>query len=138
MIEIDRKNLGVMMEAGYIYIGMRRFKAARELFEGIAVLSPESEIPHVALGNVDFCEGKLKRAMKHYERAIEIDPKSAFARVYLGEAYFFSGKKDKAIEMLGAVAKEDRGGAGDFAKALIDAIKSGFKPGKSADNGERL
>lgn len=128
MIHIDRKYMAVMMEAGYIYVGMRRFKEARELFEGIAALAPDSEIPHVALGNVDFCEGKLARAVKHYEQALKIDPKSFFAKVYMGEAYFFSGKKEKAIETLSAVARHDRGGAGDFAKALLDAIKAGFKP----------
>jgi len=126
MISIDRQHLAVMMEAGYIYVGMKRFKEARELFEGLSVIAPDSEVPLVALGNVDFCEGKLAKAMRHYTNALKLDPKSVFARVYMGEALFFSGKRDKAMELLKAVAKEDRGGAGEFARALIDAIKNGL------------
>ncbi len=128
MIEIERQHLGVMMEAGYIYMGMKRFKEARALFEGLSVIAPESDIPLVALGNVDFCEGKITKAMRHYTQAIKLDPNSAFARVYMGEALLFSGKKGEAMEWLRAVAKKDRGGAGDFARALIDAVKEGFSP----------
>jgi len=82
-------------------------------------------LPLVALGNVEFCTGKLSKAMRHYERALKAVPDSAFAKVYMGEALFFDGKVEKAKELLGEVAKRDRGGAGDFARALLDAIKKG-------------
>lgn len=133
MIQIDRRNLTVVMEAGYVYMGMKRFKEAREVFDGLTAIAPDSEVPFVALGNVDFCEGRLARAIKSYNRALQIDPESVFAKVYLGEALFFSGKKDGSVKLLKEVAKKDRGGAGDFAKALLDAIKAGFKP--AAKNG---
>ena len=122
---MDRGHLAVMMEAGYVYLGMRRYKEALELFEGLAVLAPESEVPLVALGNVDFCTGKVARAIKHYEQALKVAPESVFAQVYLGEALYFAGKKKEADELLRRVAKADRGGAGDFARALLDAIKAG-------------
>ncbi len=130
MIEISREHLGVMMEAGYIYIGMRRFKEARSLFEGLIVLAPESDVPLVALGNVDFCEGKLPRALKNYKQALKIDPESFFAKIYLGEALLFDGKRDEAMALIKEVAKEDSGGAGEFARALLDAVKAGFDPKK--------
>jgi predicted Zn-dependent protease len=135
MIELDRKYLQAMMEAGYVYLGMRRFKEAREVFKGLSVLAPESEVPLVAVGNVDFCENKIEQAIKHYRQALKLDPKSVFAKVYLGEALFFSGKKDEGIDLLKEVAKADKGGAGEFANALLDAIKAGFKP--SAPKGEK-
>lgn len=129
MIEMDKKGLAVMMEAGYVYIGMKRFKDARELFLGLTALVPDSDVPHVALGNVDFCDGKLPHAIKHYKHALKLDPNSLFAQVYLGEALFFAGEKDEAMELLNGVMKSDRGGgAGEFAKALVDAIKGGFDP----------
>lgn len=128
MIELEREHLGVMMEAGYIFIGMRRFKDARALFEGLTVLAPESDIPLVALGNVDFCEGKLDRAIKRYDQALKIDAESHYAKVYKGEALLFSGKRDKGLELLASVAKADRSGAGEFARALMDAVKAGFDP----------
>lgn len=132
MIQIDRKHLAVMMEAGYIYVGMKRFKEAREVFEGVTAIAPDSEIPLVALGNVEFCEGKLTKAVRCYEKALRIDPESLFAKVYLGEAKFFAGKRNEALELLTEVAKKDRGGAGEFARALLDAIKKGFSPNVAA------
>jgi predicted Zn-dependent protease len=128
MIQIDRKYLQVMMEAGYIFMGMHRFKEARAMFEGLAAIAPESEVPLVALGNVDFCENRLLGAIRHYKQALKLDPASVFAKVYMGEAIFFAGEREKGLELLAEVAKADRGGAGDFARALINAIKQGFEP----------
>lgn len=129
MIEIDRKNLVIMMEAGYVYLGMQRYKDAYEVFKGIAVLAPDSEIPLVALGGVDFCVGKFQSAIKWYRDALKLDPESIFAKVYLGEALFFSGKKNEAVEILEEVSHNDpRGGAGDFARAFLVAVKQGFTP----------
>ncbi len=128
MIQIDRKHLQVIMEAGYVYMGMRRFKEARAVFEGLTALVPGSEVPHVAIGNVDFCENKLNQAIKRYQMALKIDPESVFAKVYLGEALFFHGKREQGFELLSEVARRDQGGAGDFARALIDAIRAGFEP----------
>jgi len=137
MIEIDRKHMAVVMEAGYVYIGMRRFKEAREVFEGLVTLAPDSEVPHVALGNVSFCEGNVTKAIKHYERALNVDPNSVFAKVYMGEALFFNGEKNEALKLLSEVAKADRGGAGEFARALLDAIKKGFKPEATKSGGKQ-
>jgi tetratricopeptide (TPR) repeat protein len=129
MITIDRSNLGLMMEAGYIYLGMQRFKDARDVFEGVSTLAPDSEIPLVALGSVDFCQGKFSGAIRHYKKALKIDPKSVYAFAYMGEALFFMGKKAEAVAQLEAVNKMDpKGKAGDFARSLLDAIKKGFSP----------
>jgi hypothetical protein len=64
MVNIERKNLVIMMEAGYIYLGMQKFKEAYEVFKGVAILAPDSDIPLVALGGVDFCVGKFQSAVK--------------------------------------------------------------------------
>lgn len=130
LIDIQKEHLGVMMEAGYILIGMRRYKEARELFEGLASLAPDSDIPQVALGNVEFCEGRLARAIVLYKRALKLDPESVFAKVYLGEALLFAGKKDEAMELIGSVADADKSGAGEFARALKAAVRDGFDPDK--------
>jgi len=127
MIDMERKHLVVMMEAGYIYLGMQKFKEAYHVFEGVVALAPDSDVPLVALGGVDFCLGKFTSAIKWYKKALKIDPASIFAKVYMGEALFFSGKRDEAIAALQEVSREDAGGgAGDFARALLDAINQGF------------
>jgi len=129
MINIDREYLGLMMEAGYILLGMQRFKEAKEVFEGVSVIVPESDIPVVALGSVEFCQGRFAAAMKRYEDALKLNPSSTYAKAYMGEALFFDGKKDEALSVLEEVARTDHNGtAGNFAKALLDAIKKGFDP----------
>lgn len=129
MIEIERKHLGVMMEAGYILLGMQRYKEAREVFEGVLAIVPGSEAPLVAIGSVDFCQGKFAQAIKSYKQALDNDAESVYAMAYMGEALFFSGKKKEAIVALKKVSKIDLSGkAGDFARALLDAIDKGFDP----------
>jgi len=129
MIAIERSNLGLMMEAGYIYLGMQRFKEARDVFEGVASLAGDSEIPLVALGSVDFCQGKFTNAIRHYKKAIKLNPDGLYAQAYMGEALFFMGKKGEAIRQLEEVHKKDASGkAGDFARALLDAINKGWTP----------
>ncbi|MBI2343178.1 MAG: tetratricopeptide repeat protein [Deltaproteobacteria bacterium] len=130
MIDMDRKDLALMMECGYILVGMQRFTEARQVFEGIAVLAPESEIPVVALGSVAFCEGHFKEAIKRYRRALTINAESPFAQAYLGEALFFLGETGAAVRALKAVAGRDaKGKAGAFAASLLEAIEQGFTPG---------
>ncbi len=129
MIEVDRSYLGLMMEAGYILLGMQRFKESKEVFEGISIMSPDSEIPIVALGSVEFCRGKFSQATTKYKKALKINPESFYAQAYMGEALFFLGKKKEAVKELKGVAKKDpEGRAGDFARALLDAIDKGFDP----------
>lgn len=129
MINIDRQHLGLMMEAGYILLGMQRFKDAQEVFDGVSVMAPDSDIPVVALGSVEFCQGKFGRAMKRYKSALKINPESIYAQAYMGEALFFMGKKKEAMDTLERVGKIDPSGrAGDFARALLDAIGKGFDP----------
>ena len=129
MINIDRSYLGLMMEAGYILLGMQRYKEAKEVFEGVTVMAPDSDIPLVALGSVEFCQGKFPLALKNYKTALKKDPKSTYAKAYMGEALFFMGKKKEAVETLAKISKSDKDGrAGDFAIALLDAINNGFDP----------
>ncbi len=130
MIDIDRKDLALMMECGYILVGMQRFKEAQQVFEGIAVMAPDSEIPIVALGSVAFCEGKFREAVKQYQKALKLNASSPFARAYLGEAFFFLGDPEAAMkELEGVVAMDAEHKAAIFAKSLLEAIRQGFTPG---------
>ena len=129
MIPIPREDLVIMMESGYIYLRMGRFVEAKEVFEGVAVLAPENEVPWVALGSVHFAQLKFDQALRAYKKAIVMKPNSAFARAYFGETLFFKGKKEEAFEELNKASLLDpEGKSGDFARSLLDAIKQGFVP----------
>lgn len=129
MVPIHQEHLALLMEAGYIYLGMQRHDEAKQVFEGVSVLKRESEIPLVALAGVSFCQGKLKEAVKIYQKALKLNPESLYAKAYLAEALFFSGDNATALTLLREVdQKEPRGPVGDFARALKEAIEKGFTP----------
>lgn len=129
MIPIDRQDLVILMEGGYIYLGMGRLKEAREVFEGVAVMAPRNEIPWVAMGTVHFAQMRYDQAVRSYRQAIRLKPESPFARAYLGEALFFKGREGEAVrELEKAVTLDPSGTAGEFARSLLDAIKKGFEP----------
>ena len=129
MIEVPTEDLRLMLESGYLYLAMQRFKEAREVFEGVCILAPESDVPMVALGNVAFVETKFDEAIKTYKKALELVPQSAFAKAYLGEALFFHNKKSEAKKVLEEASKMDpHGKSGDFARSLLELIEKGFDP----------
>ncbi len=129
MIPVPSEDLRILLEVGYLYLGMQKFKEASEVFEGVTVLAPKSEVPIVALGNVFCVQGKFEQAIKTYQKALEVEPQSAFATAYLGEALFFKGDKEKALQTLKKAAEMDpQGKSGDFARSLVDLIKKGFTP----------
>lgn len=129
MIAIERDNLVVMMEAGYIYLAMRKYGEAKSVFEGVAVLAPKSEIPLVAVGNVYFSKRQYAQAIGYYKRALVLLPESAFAKAYLGESLLFSGQKETAMRLLGEAAKSDTDGStGRFAQSLLALVHQGFDP----------
>lgn len=131
MIDVPRDDLVLMLEAGYIYLAMGRFREAREVFEGISVLAPKHEVPRVALANVLFAQKKFLNAIRVLKEAIRLNPKSAFAFSHLGEALLFNGKKDEALKALGRAQElEPRGKAAGFARSLSDLVKQGFEPAK--------
>ena len=137
MVSLSQQHLALLMEAGYIYLGMQRYQEASEVFEGVHALKQESEIPLVALAGVSFCQGKLKEAKKIYEQALKLNPDSLYGKAYLAESLFFDGQKDQAIELLKEVDRaEPQGPVGDFARSLLDAIENGFTPEKLSQSKE--
>lgn len=131
MVPMQNDDLIVMMEAGYIYLGMLKFKEAKEVFEGASVLAPNSEVPLVALGSVYFAQEKFSQAISCYQRALRKNPQSPFAKSYYGEALFFQGKREEALRALqDAIDLDPEGQSGSFAQALLNAIHDGFEPPK--------
>jgi tetratricopeptide (TPR) repeat protein len=129
MVSVEREDLVVLMEGGYLLLRMGRFDAAREVFEGVSVLAPKTEVPHVAAGSVFFAQMKYDQAVQHYKKALSLNPESAFAQAYLGESLYFKGKKEEAVLALEKASQLDPNGkSGDFARALLEAIKNGYAP----------
>lgn len=129
MIDVPRDDLVTMLEAGYIYLAMRKFKLAREVFEGVIVLAPKHDMPQVALANVYFAQSKFMESIRTLKQALKDNPTSAFALSHLGESQMFYGKRDEAYEALRQASEiEPQGKSGEFARALIKLMDEGYDP----------
>ncbi len=146
MIDVSRDDLVLMLEAGYIYLAMGKFKESKQIFEGVCTLAPKHDVPQVALANVYFTQAKYLEATRTLKQAIKENPKSAFAYAHLGESQLFHGKKVEALESLKISADLDpQGKSGDFARSLMTLIEQGYDPvklreeqKKSASQGKKL
>lgn len=130
MISVPREDIVILMQGGYIYLRMGRYKEAQEVFEGVSALAPESEVPLVALGSVSFAQHRFDRAIRSYKKALALRPDSAFARASLGEALFFKGMKEEALRELEKASLLDTQGesGGNFARTLREEVQKGFAP----------
>lgn len=132
IVPVSKKEAMIMIEAGYQLMNMRRFDQAREVFSGVAALLPKSEVPHFALGSLEFALGRDDKALQEYRKAQLLAPESGVARAYAGEALLFMGKVTEAVKELNAAIELDPNGDGArFARALLEAKNEGALPPKS-------
>jgi tetratricopeptide (TPR) repeat protein len=126
LIEVPQPEAALLLEAGYLYMEMGKPKDAEEVFSGVAALLPNSEIPLVALGNLEFSQGHFQRALKHHQDALKVKPGSALAQAHVGEALLWLKKADDGVAALKKAIELDGGGASAaFARALLDAWEQG-------------
>lgn len=74
-----------MLEAGYVYRYARRYREARDIFQGVRALLPERDVADLALAGICLDEGKLDEAEAHCRRALELNRASAAAYAQLAE-----------------------------------------------------
>lgn len=129
MIDVERDDLVLMLEAGYIYLAMTKFKEALKVFEGVTLLAPKHDVPQVAVANVLFAQGKYLESIRLLKKAIKDKPDSAFAYSHLGESQLFYGKQEEAQESLKkAIELEPTGKSAEFAQSLLDLMAEGYDP----------
>lgn len=126
LVDVPQPEAALLLEAGYLYMEMGKHKDATDVFEGVAALLPHSDVPHVALGNCEFAQGRFQRALKHHQEALKLQPKSALAQAHIGEALLFLKKTDDGVKALKqAIAMEPNGMPATFAQALLTAHEAG-------------
>jgi tetratricopeptide (TPR) repeat protein len=126
LIEVPQPEVVLLLEAGYLYMEMGKPKDAEEVFAGVAALLPHSEVPHVALGNLEFAQGHYQRALKHHSEAVKVKPDSALAHAHVGEALLWLKKTDDGKKALHkALELDPEGMPGQFARSLLEAEKDG-------------
>jgi tetratricopeptide (TPR) repeat protein len=126
LIPVSQGEVGLLLESGYLYLEMQKFKEAEEIFNGVAALVPHSEVPLICLGNLHFSQGRFERALKFHKEALKKNPDSALAQAHVGEALLFMKKKSEGKTALEkAIQMEPDGDAAAFASSLLDGIAAG-------------
>jgi tetratricopeptide (TPR) repeat protein len=123
IVEVPQAEIALLLEAGYLYMEMNKFKEAEEIFHGVAALVPHSDVPLVCLGNAAFAQGQHERALRHQREALQRQPNSALAESHRGEVLAFLKKREEAKKALNrAIELDPDGHAGAFARSVLDAL----------------
>ena len=126
LIELPQSEAALLLEAGYLYLEMGKPQDAADVFAGVAALLPHSDVPLVALGNLEFSQGRFQRALKHHQEALKVKPDSALAQAHVGEALLWLKKPEEGKTALDkAIAMDPTGAPAHFARALLDAHQQG-------------
>lgn len=122
LVPVLQRDVTLMLEAGYLFIELHKHKEAEDIFLGVAALAPKSEVPHLALGNLHFSQGRFAPALKAHQQAVQLNGQSAIAHALTAESLFFLKKPQEGLQALErAMALPDDGSAHEFAKALKEA-----------------
>lgn len=126
LVDVPQPEAALLLEAGYLYMEMGKHKDAEDVFAGVVALLPHSDVPLVALGNLEFSQGRFQRALTHHTAALKIKPGSALAQAHVGEALLWLKKTDEGLKALKkAIEMEPLGMPAQFAKALLEAHAAG-------------
>ena len=121
-VKISDEELRVILETGFLLREMSQFTEAAEIFRGAAELIPDSEVPLVGLGTVEFQQRNFAAAHESYLRALEIKPQSLYARVHQAEAWLFQGERERAEEQFNEIIAADSNSPHSrTAQALLEA-----------------
>ena len=110
----------LMLEVGCVYRYARRFREARDIFQGVRALVPTQEAADLALAGVSVDEGKLEEAESHCRRALELNRASAAAYAQLAEVQLLQNGTASARQSLQkSLELSPNGPSASVAKTLL-------------------
>jgi predicted Zn-dependent protease len=86
-VKIPAKEIALMMEVGHLCRYARRFREARDIFQGVGTLSHVRDIAEVALAAVAFDEHKFEEAEAICRRVLNNDKRNVSAYTQLAEIH---------------------------------------------------
>jgi predicted Zn-dependent protease len=123
--------LRVILEIGFALRIVKRLDEAAEVFQGVAQLLPEADVPRVALATIDIDRGRFVEAQTACEEALRFNPESLYARVHRAEALLLQRRRVEAEAELNAVISADPQSAHSrTARALLKAAELMFSEGE--------
>lgn len=106
-VKASDEELRVILEIGFLLREMGKFDEAEQIFRGATELIPDSDVPYVGLGTVEFQQRNFANAHSAYNRALEIKPESIYARVHRAEAWLFEGERTRAEQELNEIIQNN-------------------------------
>lgn len=129
LVPVSREEAALLLEAGYLYLEMKKFDESQAVFQGASALLPHSELPHIGLGNLWFSRGEHRKALAEHRAAAKKAPKSALPHAHAAEVLFFLGNAKEAVaECQTALKLEPKSPGADLANALLEAHRVGALP----------
>ena len=108
-MEIERKLLQLLMEAGNLASGYGYFPEAEIIFNGLRAVRPESEYPLIGLALAKMNARKNLEAIKVLaDETLKVNPESDLAKSFLGLALKTSGLREESCTVLREVIAADR------------------------------
>jgi tetratricopeptide (TPR) repeat protein len=92
--------LRAVLEAGFLLRDVMRYDEAATVFQGVAALRPDLELPVLGLSSVLIRQGDLARAQELCESVLARSPDSLHAQVQLGEILLYRGSREEGEERL--------------------------------------
>lgn len=115
--------LRTVLEAAFLLRDVMRYDEAATVFQGVAALRPDLELPVLGLASVLIRQGDLARAQTLCESILARSPDSLHAQVQLGEILLYRGARAEGEDKLRSVIAE--GGDSPHvatAQALLDTL----------------
>lgn len=133
MISIDSELVRLLMRTGYLAAWNGFHKEAVAIFDGVAAVRPESDIPLIGGAVVAILTGNLEMAASTLDGALAINPDSAMALAHQGCVLRLQGREDEGLEILRSVeAQTEDVEAAAMARNVLtldaDQLKPNFNP----------
>jgi len=140
-----------LAEMGYHLFQQSRYKDAKGVYEGLAVISPDVGYFHAALGAIQLEareagladeEFSLDLALTHLNRALELNPQDIASCVNRAEVYLYQAKVVEAVNDLKRAVEMDPDGKNEqgnrarrLAREMLAAIER--EEGKKSEEGKQ-
>jgi len=99
-VKIAAKEIALIMEVGHLCRYARRFREAREIFQGVGALLQERDAVDLALAAVAFDEQKFDEVEMLCRRLLDKDRRNVSAYTQLAELHISRNETAAALKVL--------------------------------------
>jgi predicted Zn-dependent protease len=116
-LPLNSGDLRLLAEIGFIGAQSGQAPAARALFEALAVLRPQSTLPHIGLAQAALGANKHEEGVRILREALKQHPGDIEVTAFLGLALHAAGESAEARRMMNDVI--EKAGEGDAAPVAM-------------------